>query len=168
MGSGRSNGWSSRLGWDDHERPPRTFHLPRPPSARPHRRSSPPYNAQAALQRHPLPRQRRHRLPQGAALQSVSLFFLIRCPCRTPTGPTERLADAWQNTPTTWYPLPIAAGALLLIFIQYRRKSATKEVVVDEHGNEVIRLKGPWHVCTLLACLLCAHHIGCVTAHCLC
>ncbi|KAL1952380.1 hypothetical protein VTO73DRAFT_1529 [Trametes versicolor] len=58
----------------------------------------------------------------------------------------KRLADAWQNTPTTWYPLPIAAGALLLIFIQYRRKSATKEVVVDEHGNEVIRLKGPWHV----------------------
>ncbi|OSD05725.1 phosphatidylserine decarboxylase [Trametes coccinea BRFM310] len=58
----------------------------------------------------------------------------------------ERLADAWRNTPTKWYPLPVAAGAFLLIVLQYRRKSATQEVVLDEHGHEVVRLKGPWHV----------------------
>ncbi|KAI0369878.1 phosphatidylserine decarboxylase [Pilatotrama ljubarskyi] len=58
----------------------------------------------------------------------------------------QRLARAWRETPTKWYPLPVAAGALLLILIQYRRKSASQEVVVDEHGNEVLRLKGPWHV----------------------
>ncbi|KAI0825300.1 phosphatidylserine decarboxylase [Trametes gibbosa] len=58
----------------------------------------------------------------------------------------KRLVDAWKNTPTKWYPLPVAAGALLLVIIQYRRKSATKEVVLDEHGHEVVRLKGPWHV----------------------
>ncbi|KAI0638905.1 phosphatidylserine decarboxylase [Trametes polyzona] len=58
----------------------------------------------------------------------------------------RRLIDAWRNTPTKWYPLPVAAGALLLIVIQYRRKSATKEVVLDEDGHEVVRLKGPWHV----------------------
>ncbi|KAI0761148.1 phosphatidylserine decarboxylase [Trametes elegans] len=58
----------------------------------------------------------------------------------------RRLADAWQNTPTMWYPLPLAAGAILLLILQYRKKSAQKEVVLDEHGHEVIRLKGPWHV----------------------
>ncbi|KAH9939649.1 phosphatidylserine decarboxylase [Epithele typhae] len=58
----------------------------------------------------------------------------------------KRLFDAWQNTPTKWYPLPVAAGALLLVIIQYRRKSTAREVVVDEHGHEVIKLKGPWHV----------------------
>ncbi|KAI0324349.1 phosphatidylserine decarboxylase [Cubamyces sp. BRFM 1775] len=59
---------------------------------------------------------------------------------------TGRLADAWRNTPTKWYPLPFAAGALLLLLLQYRKRSTSKEVVVDEHGNEVVRLKGPWHV----------------------
>ncbi|KAI0691246.1 phosphatidylserine decarboxylase [Cerioporus squamosus] len=58
----------------------------------------------------------------------------------------RRLVEAWQNTPTKWYPLPVAAGALLLIVIQYRRKSTAREVVVDEHGHEVVKLKGPWHV----------------------
>ncbi|RPD59497.1 phosphatidylserine decarboxylase [Lentinus tigrinus ALCF2SS1-6] len=58
----------------------------------------------------------------------------------------RRLVEAWQNTPTKWYPLPVAAGALLLIVIQYRKRSTAREVVVDEDGHEVIKLKGPWHV----------------------
>ncbi|PBK99632.1 phosphatidylserine decarboxylase [Armillaria gallica] len=60
----------------------------------------------------------------------------------------QKLVAAWTNTPTKWYPLPIAVGALLLVAIQYRKKSrrAGGEVEVDEHGIEVIRLKGPWHV----------------------
>ena len=70
----------------------------------------------------------------------------------------ERLVDAWQNTPTKWYPLPIAAGALLLVVLQYRKKSTAREVVVNEDGQEIVRLKGPWHVspllCLLTACIL--------------
>ncbi|KAI0668589.1 phosphatidylserine decarboxylase [Trametes maxima] len=58
----------------------------------------------------------------------------------------RRLADAWRNTPTKWYPLPLAAGALLLVVLQYRKRSTSREVVVDEHGHEVVKLKGPWHV----------------------
>ncbi|KAI0735768.1 phosphatidylserine decarboxylase [Earliella scabrosa] len=58
----------------------------------------------------------------------------------------RRLVEAWQNTPTKWYPLPVAAGALLLIVLQYRKRSTSREVVVDEDGHEVIKLKGPWHV----------------------
>jgi phosphatidylserine decarboxylase len=56
--------------------------------------------------------------------------------------------NAWIQTPTKWYPLPLAVGALLLVAIQYRKKSkrARNEVVVDENGLEVIKLKGPWHV----------------------
>ncbi|EKM48385.1 uncharacterized protein PHACADRAFT_109032 [Phanerochaete carnosa HHB-10118-sp] len=59
---------------------------------------------------------------------------------------TERLANAWKQTPTTWYPLPIAVGALLLIAIQYRKRLGQKEVYVDEEGHEVVKLKGPWTV----------------------
>ena len=55
---------------------------------------------------------------------------------------------AWTQTPTKWYPLPIAVGALLLVVIQLKRKSrqSSAEVQVDENGQEVIRLKGPWQV----------------------
>lgn len=59
----------------------------------------------------------------------------------------ERLAAAWTDTPTKWYPLPVAVGALLLIVLQYRRtRRSEKEVQLDEHGHEVVRLKGPWQV----------------------
>ncbi|KAG6827655.1 hypothetical protein H0H92_010901 [Tricholoma furcatifolium] len=60
----------------------------------------------------------------------------------------RRLIKAWTETPTKWYPLPLAVGAILLVAIQYRKKlqRARKEVEVDEHGMEVIRLKGPWQV----------------------
>jgi len=57
-----------------------------------------------------------------------------------------RLAKAWAETPTKWYPLPIAVGALLLIVMQYRKRLPPKEVHVDEEGREVVRLKGPWQV----------------------
>ncbi|TCD71387.1 phosphatidylserine decarboxylase 1 [Steccherinum ochraceum] len=57
-----------------------------------------------------------------------------------------RLARAWAETPTKWYPLPIAVGALLLMFMQYRKRLPPREVHVDEEGREVVRLKGPWQV----------------------
>ncbi|KAF7377789.1 Phosphatidylserine decarboxylase proenzyme 1, mitochondrial [Mycena sanguinolenta] len=57
----------------------------------------------------------------------------------------RKVLTAWTETPVTWYPIPIAVGALVLVAIQYRRKSR-KEVHVDEDGNEVIRLKGPWQI----------------------
>lgn len=59
-----------------------------------------------------------------------------------------KLVNAWTETPTKWYPLPLAVGALLLVAIQYRRKmaKAQKEVQVNEDGLEIIKLKGPWHV----------------------
>ena len=60
----------------------------------------------------------------------------------------KAVVDAWKETPVEWYPIPIAVGAILLVAVQYRRKSrqASKEVQLDEHGHEVIKLKGPWHV----------------------
>ncbi|KZT09048.1 phosphatidylserine decarboxylase [Laetiporus sulphureus 93-53] len=58
----------------------------------------------------------------------------------------RRLIDAWTKTPTKWYPLPVAVGALLLVFLQYRKRAAVKEIHIDEHGHEVVYLKGPWHV----------------------
>lgn len=60
----------------------------------------------------------------------------------------RRLINAWTETPTKWYPLPLAVGALLLVAIQYRKKvkRAQKEVQLDENGMEIIKLKGPWHV----------------------
>ncbi|KAI6137302.1 phosphatidylserine decarboxylase-domain-containing protein [Pisolithus sp. B1] len=60
----------------------------------------------------------------------------------------KQFVSAWTRTPTKWYPLPLAVGALLLVMIQYRKKVARteREVDVDEEGHEVIRLKGPWQV----------------------
>ncbi|CCL98921.1 uncharacterized protein FIBRA_00928 [Fibroporia radiculosa] len=37
-------------------------------------------------------------------------------------------------------------GALLLIFLQYRKQSDRREVHVDEDGQEIVRVKGPWQV----------------------
>ncbi|EAU93641.1 phosphatidylserine decarboxylase 1 [Coprinopsis cinerea okayama7 len=60
----------------------------------------------------------------------------------------RKVISAWTETPTKWYPIPLAVGALLLVAIQYRRKvkRAGKEVELDEDGREIIKLKGPWHV----------------------
>ncbi|KAI6142190.1 phosphatidylserine decarboxylase-domain-containing protein [Pisolithus tinctorius] len=60
----------------------------------------------------------------------------------------KQFVSAWTRTPTKWYPLPLAVGALLLVMIQYRKKvaRAEREVDVDEDGHEVIRLRGPWQV----------------------
>lgn len=63
----------------------------------------------------------------------------------------ERLVNAWTQTPTKWYPLPIAVGALLLVVIQYRRRLGEKEVYVDDEGHEVVKLKGPWTVSARLS-----------------
>ena len=63
-----------------------------------------------------------------------------------------KLLAAWTQTPTKWYPLPLAVGALLLVALQYRHKlaRAEKEVHVDDKGHEVIKLKGPWQVCAII------------------
>ncbi|ESK91383.1 phosphatidylserine decarboxylase proenzyme [Moniliophthora roreri MCA 2997] len=60
----------------------------------------------------------------------------------------RKVINAWTQTPTVWFPIPIAVGAILLVVIQYRKQSrkASKEVQVDEDGVEIIKLKGPWQV----------------------
>ncbi|KAF7969742.1 hypothetical protein HWV62_26102 [Athelia sp. TMB] len=60
----------------------------------------------------------------------------------------RKLLQAWSQTPTKWYPLPLAVGALLLVAIQYRHKfqRGQKEVHVNDEGAEIIKLKGPWQV----------------------
>ncbi|KAG9310427.1 phosphatidylserine decarboxylase-domain-containing protein [Chiua virens] len=60
----------------------------------------------------------------------------------------RKIITAWTQTPTKWYPLPLAVGALLLVALQYHKSvaRAQKEVHVDEDGREVIKLKGPWQV----------------------
>lgn len=58
----------------------------------------------------------------------------------------RKLIDAWSKTPIKWYPLPLAVGALLLVAIQYRKKSKRAQVLVDEDGIEILRLRGPWQV----------------------
>ncbi|KAL1738072.1 phosphatidylserine decarboxylase-domain-containing protein, partial [Schizophyllum fasciatum] len=64
------------------------------------------------------------------------------------TPASGKLIRAWTQTPTKWYPIPIAVGALLLVVIQYRKNSRRRnpEVVVDQDGVEVVKLKGPWQV----------------------
>ncbi|WVQ90521.1 phosphatidylserine decarboxylase [Cryptococcus gattii] len=63
----------------------------------------------------------------------------------------EKVAQAW-STPTKWYPIPIALGALVLLAVQYR-KQTRGEIEVETQGPEgaVIRksgdrVDGPWQV----------------------
>jgi len=58
------------------------------------------------------------------------------------------LVNAWYGTPTKWYPLPLGVGALLLVGLQWRKRKNDddKKEVTLEHGEEVVRLKGPWQV----------------------
>lgn len=64
----------------------------------------------------------------------------------------EKLAEAWKNTPTKWYPLPVFIGALLLVAINYRKRhtqsgrGSEPQVHVDNDGREVLRLRGPFQV----------------------
>ncbi|EJD04533.1 phosphatidylserine decarboxylase [Fomitiporia mediterranea MF3/22] len=67
----------------------------------------------------------------------------------------QKLADAWRNTPTKWYPLPVLVGALLLVALNIRKrqreyasqsKTEGHGMMVDRDGDEVIRLHGPFHV----------------------
>ncbi|KIJ58765.1 hypothetical protein HYDPIDRAFT_102005 [Hydnomerulius pinastri MD-312] len=92
---------------------------------------------------------------RGAFRRSFSTRNVIppespqQLPSAASTVPLYRkLISAWTQTPTKWYPLPLAVGALLLVMIQYRKKvaRAEKEVHVDHEGQEIIKLKGPWQV----------------------
>lgn len=69
---------------------------------------------------------------------------------------TEKVAQAW-STPTKWYPIPIALGALVLLAVQYR-KQTRGEIEVETQGPEgaVIRksgnrVDGPWQVCIAIS-----------------
>ena len=73
-----------------------------------------------------------------------------------------RVINAWTQTPTTWYPIPIAVGAILLVVIQYRRTRrahSSPQVDVDQDGVEVIKLKGPWQVCIVLTIVQPTHSV---------
>lgn len=59
-----------------------------------------------------------------------------------------RVAEAWNSTPTKWYPLPVGVGALLLAAMQYKKEHSKRddlEVVADDNGN-VVKTKRPWQV----------------------
>ncbi|KAK4685123.1 phosphatidylserine decarboxylase, partial [Tremellales sp. Uapishka_1] len=60
----------------------------------------------------------------------------------------EKLANAW-STPTKWYPIPLALGALVLLAVQYRKQSREElEVETQGEGGAVVkaRANGPWQV----------------------
>ncbi|KZO99774.1 phosphatidylserine decarboxylase [Calocera viscosa TUFC12733] len=60
----------------------------------------------------------------------------------------QRLSHAWTSTPTRWYPLPLAVGALLLVAMTLKKeyyRAREAEVVMGEDG-EMVRLQGPWQV----------------------
>ncbi len=87
------------------------------------------------------------------SIVSVCVFFFLAFSFSDEDA--GRIVTAWTETPTKWYPLPIAVGALLLVAIQYRKKvkQAQKEVHLDENGVEVVKLKGPWHVRSIVGVL---------------
>lgn len=60
-----------------------------------------------------------------------------------------RLADAWNGTPTKWYPLPLGVGALLLAVLQFRKRSErTASETESDSPEQHVRTKGRWQVST--------------------
>ena len=62
---------------------------------------------------------------------------------------SERIAEAWA-TPTKWYPIPVALGALVLLGVQYT-KQTRDSLEVERHTEQgaVVRSRkvdGPWQV----------------------
>ncbi|KAF8705175.1 Phosphatidylserine decarboxylase proenzyme 3, partial [Rhizoctonia solani] len=71
-----------------------------------------------------------------------------------------RIRDAWRNTPTKWYPLPVGVGAVLLAVIHYRRQHTGAAGVFATTGDtgvvytgagDAVRISGPWQVHVLAA-----------------
>jgi phosphatidylserine decarboxylase len=61
-----------------------------------------------------------------------------------------KIERAW-STPTKWYPIPIALGALVLVAVQYRKqRSSEPEVTSQREGGAVLKpaIDGPWQVST--------------------
>ncbi|ELU43649.1 phosphatidylserine decarboxylase 1 [Rhizoctonia solani AG-1 IA] len=67
----------------------------------------------------------------------------------------HRIRDAWRNTPTKWYPLPVGVGAVLLAVIHYRRQHTGAAGVFATTGDtgvvytgagDAVRISGPWQV----------------------
>lgn len=65
---------------------------------------------------------------------------------------TGRLVAAWTETPTTWYPLPIGVGALLLAVLSWRKK-AEQDAETDPANPPVSR--GRWQVSHWWAPVVC-------------
>ena len=64
---------------------------------------------------------------------------------------TEKVNKAW-STPTKWYPIPIALGALVLLAVQYRKQTREElEIESQGEGGAVLNAKknGPWQVSRL-------------------
>ncbi|KAG1857046.1 phosphatidylserine decarboxylase-domain-containing protein [Suillus subluteus] len=79
-------------------------------------------------------------LKQGALRRSLSTRSSIPPETTPPPLPSShgvplyrRIMLAWTKTPTKWYPLPLAVGAILLVVIQYRKKVARAENEVHVH-----------------------------------
>ncbi|KAI8099839.1 phosphatidylserine decarboxylase-domain-containing protein [Halteromyces radiatus] len=58
-----------------------------------------------------------------------------------------QIKDAWNNTETVWYPIPVGLGLAVIGYIQYRhirQREATKEV--EEQTKPKYVADGPWQV----------------------
>jgi hypothetical protein len=91
---------------------------------------------------------------QKETVKLLCIVGIISALCQKYTvyAPSGRLASAWRVSASSasahakWYPIPVALGALVLVFFRYKRRMDSKEVHVDENGEEVVRLRGPWQV----------------------
>lgn len=62
-----------------------------------------------------------------------------------------RLGRSWRSTPTVWYAIPTALGALVLVAINQIHKaspvvSQQDKVIVGEGENVRLKAAGPWQV----------------------
>ena len=91
---------------------------------------------------------------QKETVKLLCIVGIISALCQKYTvySPSGRLTNAWRVSTSSasahakWYPIPVALGALVLVFFRYKKRMDSKEVHVDENGEEVVKLRGPWQV----------------------
>ena len=82
-------------------------------------------------------------LHRALALFTSLLFRLTQY--IVPNEILEKLSDAWRNTPTKWYLLPVLVGALLLVALNFRKRQRQERsgnpTYVDCDDSDVVRLR---------------------------
>lgn len=68
---------------------------------------------------------------------------------------TEQISDAWNNTETKWYPIPVGLGLAVIGYIHYRRVREREAKNLEDKTNKPKYVaSGPWQVSDIMIIII--------------